>query len=48
VYDCGLIEPLGGNVDSSRKFKVPLLYRAGLGITDRRRKLPVPTNSLNR
>ncbi|MBI1807045.1 MAG: hypothetical protein HYR76_08365 [Ignavibacteria bacterium] len=38
VYDAGLLMPLGNNVDSSRKFKVPLLYRAGLGITERRQK----------
>ncbi len=37
LYDTGLLLPLGKNVDSSRKFKVPLLYRPGLGITDRRR-----------
>ncbi len=36
VYDTGLLLPLGKNVDSSRKFKVPLLYRAGLGMSDRR------------
>jgi hypothetical protein len=40
VFDAGLITPLGHNVDSSRKFTVPLLYRPGLGITERRRKLP--------
>jgi hypothetical protein len=38
MFDVGLLQPLGNNVDSSRKFKVPLLYRAGLGITERRRK----------
>jgi hypothetical protein len=38
VYDAGLLTPLGNNVDSSRKFKVPLLYRSGLGITEHRRK----------
>ncbi|MDI6767425.1 MAG: hypothetical protein QME52_11430 [Bacteroidota bacterium] len=38
VFDVGLLMPLGSNVDSSRKFKVPLLYRDGLGITERRRK----------
>ncbi len=37
LYDTGLLLPLGKNVDSSRKFKVPLLYRAGLGLTDRAR-----------
>ncbi|MBI1804849.1 MAG: hypothetical protein HY033_12925 [Ignavibacteriae bacterium] len=35
VYDTGLLHPLGKNVDSSRKFKVPLLYRSGLGMSDR-------------
>ena len=38
VYDAGLITPLGNNVDSCRKFVVPLLYRPGMGITERRRK----------
>jgi hypothetical protein len=42
VYDVGLIQPMGTNVDSSRKFKVPLLYRAGLGISERRKKLIEP------
>jgi len=37
VYDTGLLQPLGGNVDGSKKFKVPLLYRKGLGITERRK-----------
>jgi len=37
VYDTGLLQPIGGNVDASKKFKVPLLYRKGLGITDRRK-----------
>ncbi len=37
LFDTGLLLPLGKNVDSSRKFKVPLLYRAGLGMSDRRR-----------
>ncbi len=44
VFDAGLITPLGNNVDSSRKFTVPLLYRPGLGVTERRRKL-FPTHS---
>ena len=39
VFDVGLLMPLGSNVDSSRKFKVPLLYRPGLGITERKRNL---------
>jgi hypothetical protein len=38
VYDTGLLLPLGKNVDSSRKFKVPLLYRSGLGMSDHRSK----------
>lgn len=36
AFDVGLLAPLGTNVDSSRKFKIPLLYRKGLGITDSR------------
>jgi hypothetical protein len=39
LYDTGLLTPLGTNVDSSRKFKIPLLYKSGLGIIDRRRKV---------
>ena len=35
LYDTGILHPLGKNVDSSRKFSVPLLYRSGLGMTDR-------------
>ncbi len=38
LYDTGLLLPLGQTVDSSMKFKVPLLYRAGLGVRDRRPK----------
>lgn len=38
VYDTGLIQPLGHSVDSSRKFKVPLLYRSGLGVRNVKRK----------
>jgi hypothetical protein len=33
VYDTGLLKPLGRSVDSSMEFKIPLLYRIGLGIT---------------
>jgi hypothetical protein len=39
VYDTGLIIPLDSNVDASRKFRVPLLYKAGMGIKERRIKL---------
>ena len=42
VYDAGVIIPMGKNVDSSREFKVPLLYRAGLGITSRRSRTQQP------
>lgn len=42
VYDVGLLQPLGTNVDSCRKFKIPPLYRTGLGITERRRRLSLP------
>jgi hypothetical protein len=38
VYHAGLLIPVGRNVDSCLKFKVPLLYKTGMGITDRRRK----------
>jgi hypothetical protein len=40
VHDVGLLSPCGKTVDSSSEFKVPLLYRAGLGVTDRRQKPP--------
>lgn len=39
IYDAGLITPLGRTVDSSMEFKVPLLYRTGLGITQRGSRL---------
>ena len=42
VHDVGLLIPVGKNVDSCSEFKVPLLYRAGLGIMDRRPKPPEP------
>jgi hypothetical protein len=35
VYDTGLLAPLGRTVDSSMEFRIPLLYRTGLGITQR-------------
>jgi hypothetical protein len=35
IYDAGLITPLGRTVDSSMEFRVPLLYRIGLGISQR-------------
>ena len=38
LYDTGLLQPLGHSVDASMKFKVPLLYRIGLGVRDRRQK----------
>jgi len=38
LYDTGLLQPLGHSMDASMKFKVPLLYRPGLGVRDRRRK----------
>ncbi len=39
IYDAGLITPMGRTVDSSLEFKVPLLYRIGLGITQRGSKV---------
>lgn len=39
IYDAGLITPVGRTVDSSVEFKVPLLYRIGLGITQRGSKV---------
>jgi len=36
MHDIGLIAPLGKNVDSALKFEVPLLYRSGLGIVERK------------
>jgi len=42
IYDVGLLIPVGRTVDSSSHFKVPLLYRSGLGVTDRKAKPPQP------
>ncbi len=42
VHDVGLLIPMGKNVDSCSEFKVPLLYRAGLGVTERRPKPQSP------
>ncbi len=39
IYDAGLITPMGRTVDASLEFKVPLLYRIGLGITQRGSKV---------
>jgi hypothetical protein len=39
IYDAGLITPMGRTVDASLEFKVPLLYRIGLGITQRGAKV---------
>ncbi|MBI2618824.1 MAG: hypothetical protein HYW57_01955 [Ignavibacteriales bacterium] len=36
IHDVGLMTPLGKNVDSALRFEIPLLYRSGLGITERR------------
>lgn len=36
MHDIGLITPLGKNVDSALRFEVPLLYRSGLGIVERK------------
>lgn len=38
IYDVGLLIPVGRTVDSASHFKIPLLYRAGLGVTDRKPK----------
>jgi hypothetical protein len=38
LFDTGLLQPLGHSVDSSMRFKVPLLYRSGLGVRERRQK----------
>ena len=45
VHDVGLLIPVGKNVDSCSEFKVPLLYRAGLGVTERRPKPHTPQRS---
>jgi hypothetical protein len=36
LYDVGLLLPIGKNPDSALKFEIPLLYRSGLGIVERR------------
>jgi hypothetical protein len=38
VHDVGVISPIGKNADSARRFEIPLLYRSGLGIVERRAK----------
>jgi len=47
IYDAGLIAPQGRTVDSSMEFKVPLLYRIGLGITQRGSKIRAAGKSRN-
>jgi hypothetical protein len=41
MYDAGLLAPMGRTVDSSLEFKVPLLYRVGLGMVQRKGKVRV-------
>lgn len=46
IHDIGLLSPIGKNVDSALKFEIPLLYRSGLGIIERKlrkRKRKVPS-----
>jgi hypothetical protein len=38
VQDVGVISPIGKNADSAKRFEIPLLYRSGLGIVERRTK----------
>jgi hypothetical protein len=45
VYDAGLLTPTGRTVDSSMEFKIPLLYRTGLGIAQRGNKFRAVTKS---
>lgn len=40
LYDVGLLVPLGKNPDAALKFEVPLLYRSGLGIVERKKRKP--------
>lgn len=47
VYDTGLLIPLGKNVDSSLKFKIPPLYKPGLGIINRRTKTSIIDKFVN-
>ena len=42
IHDVGLLIPVGKTVDGSTEFKIPLLYRSGLGVTDRRQKSKPP------
>lgn len=42
LHDIGLLAPGGGSVDSARRFEIPLLYRSGLGILQRRKKKSEP------
>lgn len=36
LHDVGLLQPVGKNADAALKFEIPLLYRNGLGIVERR------------
>ena len=36
VYDVGLVSPTGKNIDSANRFEIPLLYRSGLGVVEKR------------
>ncbi|MEP0822277.1 MAG: hypothetical protein HRF44_05465 [Ignavibacterium sp.] len=36
LHDVGLLQPVGKNPDSALKFEIPMLYRNGLGIVERR------------
>jgi hypothetical protein len=38
VHDAGLLMPIGRNIDSTDKFKIPLLYKTGLGVFERRNR----------
>ena len=36
VHDVGLVSPIGKNIDSANRFEIPLLYRSGLGVVEKR------------
>jgi hypothetical protein len=43
IHDVGLLIPVGKTVDGSSEFKIPLLYRSGLGVTERRPRPAQPS-----
>src|SRR5437879_12237698 len=47
LYDTGLLTPPGKNLDSSKKFRVPLLCKMGLRVTGHRTSSRPPHSKTN-